>query len=81
MYPRLFSRVRPSGRVSNTAKIIIDQKTPAVDCTVVDYSAGGACLQLGGKILLPNRFELLHGLTRKRCRIVWKNGPRVGVAF
>ena len=81
MYPRRFTRVRPSGRVSNAAKIIIDRKSPAVDCTIVDYSAGGACLQLAGKILLPTRFELLHGLTRKRCRIVWKNGPRVGVAF
>lgn len=81
MYPRKFARVRPSGRVSNMAKIIIDQRTPAVDCTVVDYSAGGACLQLTGKISLPPRFELLHGLTRKRCRVVWKDGQRVGVAF
>lgn len=81
MYPRRFARVRPSGRVSSTAKIIIDQKTPAVDCTIIDYSAGGACLQLTSKIELPSRFELLHGLSRKRCRMVWKNGLRVGVAF
>jgi hypothetical protein len=81
MYPRRFARVRPSGRVSSTAKIIIGQKTPAVDCKIVDYSAGGACLQLASKIELPSRFELLHGLSRKRCRMVWKNGLRVGVAF
>lgn len=81
MYPRRFARVRPSGRVSSTAKIIVDAKTPAMDCTVVDYSVGGACLQVPGKFTLPPRFELLHGLSRKRCRIVWKNGQRIGVAF
>jgi hypothetical protein len=30
---------------------------------------------------LPNRFELLHGATRKRCRVVWKRGQRLGVSF
>jgi hypothetical protein len=34
-----------------------------------------------GQIALPARFELLHGLTRKRCRIVWKERNRVGVTF
>ncbi|WP_244549007.1 PilZ domain-containing protein [Bradyrhizobium canariense] len=81
MYPRRFARVRPSGRVSNAAKIIVDAKSPAIDCTVVDYSAGGACLQVTGVTSLPPRFELLHGLTRKRCRVVWRDRLRVGVAF
>ena len=81
MFPRRYARVRPSGRVSSTAKIIVDTKTPAIDCTVVDYSVGGACLQVTGQIALPARFELLHGLTRKRCRIVWKERNRVGVTF
>ena len=81
MYPRRFARVRPSGRVSSTAKIIVDSKTPAIDCTVIDYSVGGACLQVVGQPTLPARFELLHGTTRKRCRIVWKERNRVGVTF
>ena len=81
MYPRRFARVRPSGRVSSTAKIIVDSKTPAIDCTVIDYSVGGACLQIVGQLPLPPRFELLHGTTRKRCRIVWKDRNRVGVTF
>jgi hypothetical protein len=80
MYPRRFARVRPSGRVSSTAKIIVDSKTPAIDCTVIDYSVGGACLQVIGQTL-PARFELLHGTTRKRCRVVWKERNRVGVTF
>jgi hypothetical protein len=81
MHPRRFARVRPSGQASSAAKIIVDQRAPVIDCSIVDYSAGGACLELPGQISLPPRFELLHGRTRKRCRLVWKAGRRIGVAF
>jgi hypothetical protein len=81
MYPRRFARVRPSGQVAGVAKIIVDPRAPVIDCSVVDISAGGACLQLSSQISLPPRFELLHGRTRKRCRLVWKAGWRIGVAF
>lgn len=80
-HPRRFARVRPSGQVSGVAKIIVSPKAPVIDCTIVDYSAGGACLQVDGSIQLPPRFELLHGRTKKRCRLVWKAGHRIGVAF
>jgi hypothetical protein len=52
-----------------------------MDCRVVDYSPGGACLEISGQTKPPNRFELLFGGTRKRCRIVWSTGRRMGVAF
>ncbi len=81
MHPRRFARVRPSGQVSSAAKIIVDPRVPVIDCSIVDYSAGGACLELASQISLPRRFELLHGRTRKRCRLIWKAGRRVGVAF
>jgi hypothetical protein len=81
MHPRRFARVKPSGPVSRAAKIIVHQGVPVVECSIVDYSAGGACLELAGPMSLPPRFELLHGRTRKRCRLVWKAGRRVGVAF
>ena len=81
MFPRRFARLRPSGKVSNTARIIVGLKVAPIDCTVVDYSAGGACLQVIFGTSLPNRFELLHGVTRKRCRVVWKQGQRLGVSF
>lgn len=81
MHPRLFTRVRPTGRESSVAKLILGPKLPVVDCRVVDYSAGGACLEICGQIKLPNRFELLFGGTKKRCRVVWSRGLRLGVAF
>jgi hypothetical protein len=81
IYPRRFARVKPNGQVSDTGKIIVAPRAPAIDCKVVDYAPGGACLQIWGQIALPNRFELLWGTTRKKCRVVWKAGNRLGVAF
>jgi hypothetical protein len=48
---------------------------------LVDYSPGGACLQLEKFVQLPERFEVLYGTTRKRCRAIWKRGLRIGVVF
>ncbi|MBV9456789.1 MAG: PilZ domain-containing protein [Bradyrhizobium sp.] len=80
-YPRLYPRQRPQGRLSSIAKIFFDAKSPVIQCILVDYSAGGACLQLEKFVALPERFEVLYGTTRKRCRVVWKRGMRIGVAF
>ena len=80
-YPRLYARQRPEGRISGKAKIFVGPKAPAIDCILIDYSAGGACLHLEKIIALPERFEILYGTTKKRCRMVWKRGMRIGVAF
>jgi hypothetical protein len=81
MFPRRFTRVRPGGKNADTAKVITGPKDPVIDCRVVDYSPGGACLELWGQPKLPNRFELLFGGTKKRCRVVWSTGRRLGVTF
>ncbi len=80
-HPRLYQRVRPAGLVSSKAKILVAPKSPAIECRLVDYSAGGACLELFPMVTLPNRFELIFGTVRKKCRIVWRRGIRIGVAF
>ena len=81
VHPRRFARVRPTGRVSTNAKIIVGPRDPTIDCVLVDFSPGGACLDVGLKAVLPQRFELVHGNVRKRCRVVWKAGLGVGVTF
>jgi len=81
MHPRRFARVRPRGLVSDLAKLIVGPKEPVIDCRIVDYSPGGACLEIAGQTTLPNRFELVFSGTRKRCRVVWSAGRRLGVAF
>jgi hypothetical protein len=81
MHLRRFARVHPTGRDFHAAKLILGPKTPVVDCKVLDYSPGGACLEISGQTKLPSRFELLFGGTKKRCRVVWSVGRRLGVSF
>ena len=80
-HPTLYKRVRPSGNMGKSAKVIVDPKAPPIICNVVDYSAGGACLEICGHVALPSRFELLYGSIRKKCRAVWSRGIRFGVTF
>lgn len=75
---RRFARVRPN---ASAASLIVGPRVPVVPCQVVDYSAGGACIELNADVTLPPRFELLHGGTKKKCRTVWRKVRRVGVAF
>lgn len=78
---RRFARIRPSGSVSRSGKIIVDPKSPVIDCGILDYSAGGACLEVSPPRPLPQRFELLYSGTKKKCRVVWARGVRLGVSF
>jgi hypothetical protein len=52
-----------------------------VACKLIDYSPGGACLEVFPMVVLPDRIELLHGNVKKKGRIVWRRGLRIGVAF
>ncbi|WP_426443318.1 PilZ domain-containing protein [Bradyrhizobium genosp. P] len=81
MHPRRFARVRPTGCVSSSVKLLLEPKTPLIECRLVDYSAGGACIELQKAVKLPERFEMFHGNIRKRCRRVWSRGLLVGVSF
>lgn len=80
-YPRLYQRVRPVGPAAGKAQIIVGPKQPAIACRLIDYSAGGACLEISPTVRVPDRFELLHGAVRKKSRVVWRRGIRIGVAF
>ena len=79
---RRFARVRPSGLVSKSAKVYADQKGAAlIDCTLLDISTGGACLETVGDAPLGARLIMMHGGVKKRARLVWKKGRRFGIAF
>jgi hypothetical protein len=78
---RRFARVAPSGLVSKTGTIIVGPKVPTIGCTIIDMSAGGACLDLPDPDRLPRRFVLVHGATRKNCLLMWKKFRRIGVQF
>ena len=79
--PRLYQRVRPASPQAAKAQIIVGPKQPVIACRLVDYSAGGACLEIFPMVAIPERFELLHGSVKKKSRVVWRRGVRIGVAF
>jgi hypothetical protein len=79
--PRLYPRVRPTNPEASKAQIIVSPKLPAVACRLVDYSRGGACIEVFPMVALPDRIELIQGNVRKKSRIVWRRGIRIGVAF
>jgi len=79
--PRLFQRVTPASGAAAKAQIIVGPSVPAIACRLVDYSRGGACLEVSASVTLPGRFELLHGGVKKKSRVVWRRGIRIGVAF
>jgi proline racemase len=78
---RRFIRVAPRGLVSRTATIIVDPGKPVIACSVIDLSAGGACLEVTGQAVIPKKFVLLHAGTKKKCSVVWQSGRRLGVSY
>jgi hypothetical protein len=53
-----------------------------VYCLVRNISLGGACLEVHGQIP-QNSFELVFDRdhSRRSCRVVWRQPPRMGVQF
>jgi hypothetical protein len=78
---RRYARVKPVGLVSRTAKLVLDPRARAIDCRVVDISAGGACIELAEPLKLPGRFVFIHGGVKKSCHVVWQRNGRVGLGF
>ena len=52
-----------------------------IECHIVDLSAGGACIELPRAYDLPNRFEFLHGSTKRFCTLAWTRGFRIGISY
>jgi hypothetical protein len=78
---RRYHRVRPSGLVSKTGTLFADMKSRPTACSIIDLSAGGACIDVHGSDAIPQKFILNHGGVKKTCRVMWQQGRRVGVAF
>jgi hypothetical protein len=80
--PRRWFRIKPTGLVPRTGKIILlGKNAEVIDCRIIDLSAGGASLELSKLYDLPKRFEFMHGSTRTICRLAWTRGYRVGLIY
>lgn len=70
----------PIGR----AFIYLDARIPLMECEVLNLSSGGAKVHALVDFMLPTHFVLfftLDGSHRRTCRIIWRDGPNIGVAF
>jgi hypothetical protein len=74
------SRRRPS---RYAAWINLGDHCPPVRCVLWDISDGGARLAAARNVDdLPDRFSLvLNDAAERNCRVVWRNGRFLGLAF
>jgi hypothetical protein len=56
---------------------------PWIECTIVDVSEEGACVEVGA-LVVPDIFGLAFttcGEVLLVCSLVWRSGERVGARF
>jgi hypothetical protein len=81
MERRQYPRQSP---MKGLAYIYLDKRIPLAECEVTNVSEGGARIVWKSSEMLPARFVLLltlDGGERRSCRVVWRNGADIGVAF
>jgi hypothetical protein len=69
--------------ISKDARLFFDPQRGVLRCRVQDVTNSGAGIELDTLNLLPLNFELsfdnFH--TVRECRVIWRQGDFVGVAF
>ncbi len=68
--------------VRTPGKIMLAKSETAIDCIVLNLSDGGAQLHVRAPDL-PDVFvlHLVESGKRRHCRVVWRQGAEIGVAF
>jgi PilZ domain len=74
-------RFEPKGLVAKTGQIFLSPSGNPIECSVVDLSSDGACLESAAMLDLPNRFEFRHGGVRRFCTLAWRRRFRFGITF
>jgi PilZ domain len=65
------------------AFVILEPDGPWIECTILDISDGGACLEIGD-LPVPRIFVLVmtpEGRVRRACVTVWRRGEVLGARF
>jgi hypothetical protein len=79
--------MRPQRRVMARCRMLktgsIEFSETAIECTVRNVSEVGAALEVVSPLYIPDRFTLFiqSEQSKRTCRIVWRTGKRMGVAF
>jgi hypothetical protein len=73
----------PRTRTLKSGKILVQDHTSLVDCTVRNLTPKGALLLVPSLAGVPENFELIleSKRTHHQCRVAWRGENRVGVEF
>lgn len=75
-------RAHPRKKTNAVGKVIFNDGSVLLDCTILDISDGGAKLQFTGRQVLPRTFLLqLHTGQVTRCEVRWAKDDFFGVRF
>ena len=80
--PMVEKRTTQRARVLKGGVISFRELGTTVDCTVRNFSLGGACLTVTSPAGIPNEFDLMldGDKTTRQCRVAWRPADRMGVA-
>ena len=75
-------RTSPRHRTLKGGVIVFNNSRSTMNCVMKDQSAGGARLHFPSIVGIPEAFDLVVAdLARQHCRVAWKSGQAMGVAF
>jgi hypothetical protein len=76
-------RKHPRRRILKAGRIIFNDRFSVIDCMVRNLSDGGACLEVGSSIGIPDDFDLDIDPDHlgRNCHVAWRTERRIGVAF
>ena len=76
-------RRRPRRNAFKLGSIIINEKLSPLDCLVWNANDHGAMIEVSPDVMLPETFRLIATslFIDRACRVVWRNGRKVGVEF
>jgi len=74
-------RKKSRRRALKTARIILSDKAPKIECTVRNMSEIGVALQVSTTVGIPTSFDVVIDGKRCRCRSIWRTDTKIGVAL
>ena len=77
------SRHSQRARMLRAGKIVFNDRSSVIDCTVRNLSPKGACLLVSSVVGVPLTFELLleSDGTSRPCKMIWNSSNRIGIEF
>ena len=75
-------RLVPRQRVLRGARMVFNNASSTINCTLRNISDAGARLDVASVLGVPESFDLkLEGQPSRSCEVVWRSPEAIGIAF